>query len=123
MVQVEELKESQEKIVLIDGDEEEYEDILEEDESFDESLLERIGALVDIVNPVTRVKIAHALEDTVSVAMTAGKMVGSGLWILASATLIVLLPLQLELERERAVFDQELNQRIQQQQAQQLMQE
>ena len=86
----------------------------------DETVLERIQALADIIPPVTRAKMLHSLSDAGSWAFSMGQWVGSGLWILSTASLMALLPLALELERERALIDQEHQQRVQQQQAQQV---
>jgi import receptor subunit TOM22 len=97
------------------SDDEEEDDILE-----DESLLERLSALVDIVPPVARAKAWIALSDAGSFSWSLAQMAGSGLWILSTGLLLTLLPVALELERERAVIDQEQQQRIQQQQAQQV---
>lgn len=101
------------------GDDDEDDD--DEDESLeDESLLERLAALMDIVPPVARAKAWIALSDAGSFSWSLAQTAGSGLWILSTGLLLTLLPVALELERERAVIDQEQQQRIQQQQAQQV---
>jgi import receptor subunit TOM22 len=83
----------------------------------EESLLERIGALVDIVPPTTRQRIANAVGNTVSFGFGLGKTVGSGLWILCTGALLVVLPVSLELERDAMAIQQEFQQRGVQQEA------
>jgi import receptor subunit TOM22 len=75
----------------------------------DESILERLAALVDIIPPVTRVKALQGLEDMGDWGLGALRFVGSGLWIISTASLLTLFPLALEMERENAVIDQEAN--------------
>ncbi|KAJ3304731.1 mitochondrial import receptor protein [Kappamyces sp. JEL0829] len=74
----------------------------DDDEDFvdDESLLERIIALKDIVPPTTRAHFANAVSSSLVVTVGLGKTVGSGLWILATGALLVFLPVSLELERD-----------------------
>ena len=112
----------------ITNDDNDYEDLTDTEEIDpllkpveEESILERLSALVDIIPPVTRAKISMIVSDSIDIAVESGKWIGSGLWILSTASLLVLLPLALELEREKAIIDQEHSQRMQQQQAQQLM--
>ena len=101
---------------LDDANDDDYTDVGSEDsDDFDhneESILERFGALIDIIPPVTRVKITHAWEDFGYWTMDGLHFVGSGLWILSTASLLTLFPLALELEREGAVMEQE-SQRVQ----------
>jgi import receptor subunit TOM22 len=113
-VQVEKIKEINTIDEINDDD---YTDIgseLSETESevnIDESILERLAALVDIIPPVTRVKALQALEDVGAWTAGAFRFVGSGLWIISTASLLTLFPLALEMEREGAVIEQEVQQR------------
>lgn len=92
-----------------------YEDIgpsdnlLEDDDDFilDESLLDRFSALVDIIPPKTRAYLSTFSSDCVAVAGTVSGFVGSGLWIFATASLLVLLPVSLELERDAMAIQQD----------------
>lgn len=115
-VQDEKIKEITSLDELNDDD---YTDVGSEDSDsefmHDESVFERIAALIDIIPPVTRVKAQQALEDLGDWSVNAFRFVGSGLWIISTASLLTLFPLALELEREGAVIDQENQQRSQQQ--------
>ncbi|KND04803.1 uncharacterized protein SPPG_00505 [Spizellomyces punctatus DAOM BR117] len=108
-----------------DGDELLSEDDIEdleiddEDDIQDESLLERISALVDVVPPSTRRSIVRSVKNVTSATWGAAQWVGSAAWVLATAAMLVGLPVALELEREQFVFQQEAQVRAQQQQAQQ----
>ena len=130
MTKVEEISESElmqgDKIKeIISLDDDDYTDVDSEDSipliSHDESLLERITALVDIVPPVTRVKFQQRVQDVGDWALDAFHFVGAGLWIISTASLMTIFPLALELEREGAIIDQEIQQRSSQQQAQQVI--
>jgi import receptor subunit TOM22 len=86
--------------------EDEDDDFLEE-----ESVLERLAALVDIVPPTTRQKIVNTIGDTVSLSWGIGQTIGSGLWVLCTGALLILLPVGLELERDAMAIQQEYQQR------------
>ena len=131
MVQLSELSSSQDladpriKEILAENDDdyEDIEDDLQVEDEHDvssESLLERLSALVDIIPPVQRTKALHALADVAEWTVGAFQTLGSGIWILSTGSLLMFLPMTLELERERAIIDQEVQQRMQQQQAQQV---
>jgi import receptor subunit TOM22 len=118
MVELEELSEQEKKIQEIVEDDLD-EDFVDEDEEpksgpvtvvstqaeddedvLDESLLERIAALQDIIPPTARAHLYNAASSTVSLTLGLGKGLGSGLWILATGALLVFLPVSLELERD-----------------------
>lgn len=89
-----------------DDNDDQFEDeaeqiVLYEDDFLDnESLLERLGALVDIVPPTFRQQVVNSAYTSVSLGFTLGKTVGSAAWIISTALLLVYLPLSLELERD-----------------------
>ena len=113
-VQIEKIKEINSIDEINDDD---YTDVGSEESDaesvvdIDESILERLAALVDIIPPVTRVKALQALEDVGAWTAGAFRFVGSGLWIISTASLLTLFPLALEMEREGAVIEQEVQQR------------
>lgn len=90
----------------------------EETESEDEGLLSRIYALRDIVPPETRAKIANTTTTVFSKSFDLLKTIGNGAWILVTGAAIVALPAVLEIEREQAAINQEV-QKAQQQQIRQ----
>ncbi|KAI9103193.1 mitochondrial import receptor subunit Tom22-domain-containing protein [Phlyctochytrium arcticum] len=94
----------------------------EEDDLVDESLLERISALVDVIPPTTRQRVVSSVKNVVRTTWTAAEWAGSAAWVVATAAMLVGLPVALELEREQFVFQQEAQMRAQQQQAQQMVQ-
>lgn len=100
----------------LDDDEDEEDD----DEEEEESLLERLSALVDVVPPTTRRSISRTVKNAASAAWGTAQWVGSAAWVVATAAMLVGLPVALELEREQFVFQQEAQMRAQQQQAQQV---
>ncbi|KAJ3272389.1 mitochondrial import receptor protein [Terramyces sp. JEL0728] len=114
-----ELHEISEKVIEKDDDYEDIEDdqltVAKQDQEEDsdddyleeESLLERLAALVDIIPPTTRAKVSNAVSNSVSFGFGLGKLAGSGLWVLTTAALLVFLPVGLELEREQVAFQQE----------------
>ncbi|KAI8923117.1 mitochondrial import receptor subunit Tom22-domain-containing protein [Entophlyctis helioformis] len=105
-----------------DNDDDDDEDRHKFNHEFKETIGERLAALVDVVSPVTRAKVYTTVSKTVEFSVAAVRTVGSGVWVLATAGLLVFLPVVLEVERETAMIQQEHQQRQQQQQAQQIAQ-
>ncbi|KAI8826265.1 mitochondrial import receptor subunit Tom22-domain-containing protein [Fimicolochytrium jonesii] len=106
-----------------DATEDDDEDEFEEDEDLArESLLERISALRDVIPPTTRVRVVKTVTRAVEATWGAAQWVGSAAWVVSTAVMLVGLPVALELEREQFVFQQEAQMRVQQQQAQQMVQ-
>jgi import receptor subunit TOM22 len=99
----EDIEESQKLIENVDSDDE---DFIE-----DESIIERIAALVDIVPPTTRQRIYNCAGSTLNTGIRIGKTIGSGLWVLATGALLVLLPVSLELERDAMAVQQDYQMR------------
>ena len=77
------------------------------DDEFDESIIERVAALVDIVPPLARQQISSTVSTGFSYTLSLAKSIGSGLWVLATAALLVGLPAGLELERDAMAIQQE----------------
>ena len=90
------------------------------DLSADETLYDRITALVDIVPPTTRQKISSKVSSAASFVKKSGKLMGNVVWIVTTSTLLVGLPLALILEDEAKIVAQEQEMLAQQQGAQML---
>jgi import receptor subunit TOM22 len=91
---------------------------VESDVSVDESLFDRVAALVDIVPPSTRHSIASKVSKTASAVKKTGKVVGNLVWIVTTSALLVVLPLALVLEDDAKLAAQEREMLEQQQGAQ-----
>jgi mitochondrial import receptor subunit TOM22 len=88
--------------------------------SEDESLFDRIAALVDIIPPSTRHSLSSKLSKTATVVKRSGKIIGNIVWIVTTSALLVGLPLALSLEDEAKIVAQEKEMLAQQQGAQQV---
>ncbi|KAJ3747375.1 mitochondrial outer membrane translocase complex, subunit Tom22 [Lentinula detonsa] len=73
----------------------------------DETIFDRLAALVDIVPPTTRHKITSRIASTGSFFKTTGKVVGNIVWIVTTSALLVGLPLAVSLEDEAKLVAQE----------------
>jgi mitochondrial import receptor subunit TOM22 len=80
-----------------------------------ESIVDRIVALVDIVPPQTRHNISTRVSSVVSTVQKTGKVVGNIVWVLTTTALLVGLPLALVLEDEAKLAQQEKELTAQQQ--------
>jgi import receptor subunit TOM22 len=86
----------------------------------DETLMDRLAALVDIVPPTTRQSISSKVSQTASVVKKGSKLVGNLVWIVTTSALLIGLPLALSLEDEAKIVAQEKEMLAQQQGAQQV---
>lgn len=93
---------------------------VDSDTSADESFLDRIAALVDIVPPSTRHSISSRISRTAAVLKRGGKIAGNIVWVVTTSALLVALPLALSLEDEAKIVAQEKEMLEQQQGAQQV---
>jgi len=89
--------------------------------SRDETLYDRIAALVDIVPPTTRHTISSRVHKAASFVKRGGKLAGNIVWIVTTSALLVGLPLALILEDESKIVAQEQEMMAQQQGAQQML--
>lgn len=85
-----------------------------------ETIFQRIAALVDIVPPTTRYKIYTRAAQTASTLKSVGKLAGNIIWVVTTSALLVGLPLALSLEDEAKIVAQEKELLSQQQGAQQV---
>jgi hypothetical protein len=97
----EEFEAGQKLIGDYDSDEEEY--------LAEESIFERLAALIDIVPPTTRARISNVVDSTISVGFGIGSLVGNGLWVVVTGALLVVLPISMELEKEAMLIQQEFD--------------
>ncbi|KZP33523.1 mitochondrial import translocase, subunit Tom22 [Athelia psychrophila] len=89
--------------------------------SHDETLYDRIAALVDIVPPTTRHTLSSRFSAATSFIKAGGKLAGNIVWIVTTSALLVGLPLALSLEDEAKIVAQEQEMMAQQQGAQQML--
>ncbi|KAF4617521.1 hypothetical protein D9613_006059 [Agrocybe pediades] len=94
---------------------------VESDASVDESLLDRIAALKDIVPPTTRHSIATRISKTATFVKKSSKVIGNIVWVVTTSALLVGLPLALVVEDEAKAVAQEKELLEQHQGAQQMM--
>lgn len=88
--------------------------------SVEESVFDRIAALVDIVPPTTRHSISSRVSSTASFLKSGTKIIGNIVWVVTTSALLVALPLALSLEDEAKIVAQEKEMMEQQQGAQQV---
>lgn len=93
---------------------------VESDSPVDESLLDRLAALKDIVPPTTRHSLASKVSKTASFVKRTSKFAGNVIWVVTTSALLIGLPLALILEDEAKVVAQENEMLAQQQGAQQV---
>jgi mitochondrial import receptor subunit TOM22 len=93
---------------------------VDSDSPVDESFLDRISALKDIVPPTTRHSIVSKVSKTTSFVKRTTKFAGNVIWVVTTSALLIGLPLALILEDEAKVVAQENEMLAQQQGAQQV---
>lgn len=93
---------------------------IESDASVEESFIDRLAALKDIVPPTTRHTISTNVSKTASFLKRGSKLIGNIVWIVTTSALLVGLPLALTLEDEAKIVQQEQEMLEQQQGAQQV---
>jgi mitochondrial import receptor subunit TOM22 len=86
--------------------------------SADETFIDRVSALVDIVPPTTRHAISTRVSKTASFFKAGGKLAGNLVWVLTTSALLIGLPLAMSLEDEAKIVEQEKEMLAQQQGAQ-----
>ena len=114
MVVVTEVESPLENNALIQENDDDYEELddhvvdeLEDLDIEDESILERLAALVDIVPPVARAHLSNAVSSGINNTFGALRTIGSGVWVLVTGAFLVAVPVAFELEREQAIIQQE----------------
>ncbi|KAI9207943.1 mitochondrial import receptor subunit Tom22-domain-containing protein [Polychytrium aggregatum] len=96
----------------IDGiDDEDDDDEDDDDDDMDESLIERLSALTEIIPYATRRSVYNAVSGTLGLGYGVLRLAGGLGWIVATASLLVALPVALEVERETFALMAEAQQR------------
>ncbi|KAK5449967.1 mitochondrial import receptor subunit Tom22 [Exophiala xenobiotica] len=98
---------------LLVDDDEDYTDTDSEisddgsEPELDESLLDRLSALRDIVPPKARAKISSVTSSLYSATSTTVNYSGKGLWVLATSILLLGIPYALALGDEQQFIEEE----------------
>lgn len=100
-----------------EGDDDEYDYDYE-----DESLLDRILALKDMIPAAKRAAIAGRFNKVYSWATWSTCFLGKAAWVVATSALLLAFPLALEIDKEQAVLAYEAETKMQQAQQQQTLQ-
>ncbi|ORZ22575.1 mitochondrial import receptor subunit Tom22-domain-containing protein [Absidia repens] len=106
---------------VVSDDESEYSDDEDFDDDEDESVLDRLAALKDIIPLKHRNRISNSVDSVTSWGKTGATFVGKSAWVLTTSMLLLVLPLALEIEKEQALVAYEQEAMQQQGAAQQLM--
>ncbi|CAO3701856.1 unnamed protein product [Rhizopus stolonifer] len=102
--------------------EEEYSDF-SDDEDFDnedESFLDRMTALKDIIPLKHRNRVSSSVSTLTSWTKTGATFVGKSAWVITTSMFLLVLPLALEIEKEQALVAYE-KEAMQQQGTQQML--
>ena len=73
----------------------------------EETLLDRISALKDIVPPKTRARISAATSSVVNATSTGITYGGKGIWVIATSVLLLGIPYALALGEEQQLMEEE----------------
>ncbi|KDR82719.1 hypothetical protein GALMADRAFT_238220 [Galerina marginata CBS 339.88] len=80
---------------------------VESDASVEESFIDRVVALKDIVPPTTRHNIVTRISKAASFVKNGSKIIGNIVWVVTTSALLVGLPLALVVEDEAKAVAQE----------------
>ncbi|KAI9219434.1 mitochondrial outer membrane translocase complex, subunit Tom22 [Blastocladiella britannica] len=87
----------------------------------DESLLDRLVALKDVVPPGVRATVASGTATLVSLGQGAAVLLGKTAWVLSTTALVMLAPLVYEMTKDAQIEMLEQEQRLRDQSKQELM--
>ncbi|RKP01860.1 hypothetical protein CXG81DRAFT_6868, partial [Caulochytrium protostelioides] len=93
------------------SDASDVDDIDDIDALLNESLVDRIAALRDVVPPAQRAALCAAGASVAGAAAAAAKFVGKSAWILTTAASLLILPVMLEVDKESFALQQEAQMR------------
>ncbi|ORE02729.1 mitochondrial import translocase, subunit Tom22 [Rhizopus microsporus var. microsporus] len=120
MVKLEEVSADQYEQVEVLS-EEDYSDFSDDEfDDEDESLLDRIAALKDIIPLKHRNRISSSVSTLTSWGKTGATFVGKSAWVITTSMFLLVLPLALEIEKEQALIAYE-KEAMQQQGTQQML--
>ncbi|CAG8472029.1 8447_t:CDS:2, partial [Funneliformis mosseae] len=78
-----------------------------EDDFEEETWIERIRALRDIIPTDTRDSISYKISSMMSFGVRGARFLGNGAWVLTTSALLVVFPLLVEIGRESAINQME----------------
>ncbi|CAG8571932.1 258_t:CDS:2 [Paraglomus brasilianum] len=113
MVELEEVLEDHEEAVS-DEQSDSSSEGSNSDDDFEESFVERVKALRDIVPQDTRESIVGNISSVFRVGWQGATWIGKVMWVLTTSALLVVMPLALEIEREQALIQLENEQKAMQ---------
>ncbi|KAG9791502.1 mitochondrial import receptor subunit Tom22 [Exophiala dermatitidis] len=90
--------------------------------ALDESLIDRLSALRDIIPPKTRAKISSISSTIASATSSTINYSGKGLWVIATSVLLLGIPYALALGEEQQYMEEERQRAVMQEGAQGLIQ-
>lgn len=93
---------------------------LSDDDVANETFLDRIRALKDIVPLQTRSSIKNTAHQFSSTVFSVGQVLGHIAWVLTTSAMVLVVPLVFEMEKDHAMTSWEKEQQMQQQGAQQV---
>jgi import receptor subunit TOM22 len=79
----------------------------DDDESLEETLLERISALKDMIPPKQRAAVANAFDATSSFVTWGLRMGGKSLWVLSTSAIMLGVPYALAVGEEQQMVEME----------------
>ncbi|CAO3607382.1 unnamed protein product [Mucor hiemalis] len=122
MVKLEEVSAEQyEQVEVLSEEEDDYSDFSDDNfDDEDESILDRISALKDIVPLKHRTRISNSVSTLTSWGKTGATFVGKSAWVITTSMFLLVLPLALEIEKEQALVAYE-KEAMQQQGTQQML--
>jgi import receptor subunit TOM22 len=86
----------------------------------EETLLERLLALKDIIPPETRYAVTSKLSKCTKVGKTMASVLGKVAWVLSTSAILMVAPLVFELEKETQLILFENEQKLRDQSSQQV---
>lgn len=89
-------------------------DIEDEDDALEETLADRLSALVDIVPPTYRKNISQATSTVTSWAQTGLSWSGKAAWVVSTSVLLLGVPWAMAFSEEQQVQEMEREMRAQQ---------
>ncbi|KAK9700860.1 mitochondrial import receptor subunit Tom22 [Basidiobolus ranarum] len=104
-----------------DSEYSDFESDSEYEEGTEESLLERIQALKEVIPEKQRKAVSSFASTVYSAGWKITTFFGQSAWVLTTSALLIVLPLALEIEKEQALLQFENEARMQQQSQQQIL--
>ncbi|OLY83253.1 Mitochondrial import receptor subunit tom22 [Smittium mucronatum] len=119
MVEIKELDAdyvSEDGFVTDNDNDSDLESDMDSEPDLDETMMERLAALVDIVPASTRARISSNAMAAVGMGAAAFGLAGKVAWFLSTAALLIVFPLALESDKEQVMVQYEKEQQMLQQQ-------